>query len=326
MSNQVVRSSIDSKASDKGKGKAETGSLSPYHEPGTSDEPLSNALEEALTTPLSPVSVASSLESSFDRASPIPAPPQAHYSAPIRPKPPRLLSQLTRSTLPSSTSQYASGDRRVTHAGYPSQGESSSSNSRAWRTFPTTALCDEPFPDLDPSTGLPAARKASTDSNAPSLHLQRTITDLLQTPTKEPTSYLPFNFAMPRVQLPGLPSLNGGQAASTRSVSSSAPAQKDWSSWATSWWSGSKSNMDSQLAEEDQADTVEEEAEKHRRKCECCHPSAYQAELTSRPYSKESNCLLSWSPGFRLFGSLELASVSVMLLHMRFCSSDSAYK
>jgi triacylglycerol lipase len=264
MSNQAGRSSFERNPLDKGKGRAsEGGQISPYHEPGSTDEPLTDALEEALKTPLPPVSVASSLESSFDRKSPISAPPQAHYSVPVRPKPNRLLSQLTRSTLPSSTSQYAAQDRRVTQSGYTTHGESSS----AWRTSPTTAICDEPFPDLDPTTGLPAAdRRSSIDSDAPSLHLQRTITDLLQSPVKEPASFLPFNFALPRVQLPGRPSLDSVRPASTRSVSSSAP-QQDWSSWASSWWSGNKAKMDSQLAEEDQAETVEEEAEKHRRKC-----------------------------------------------------------
>ena len=247
---------------DKGKGR-EAGPLSPFHEPGMTDEPLSMALEEALTTPLSPVSGPSSLESDFHSSSPIPAPPKVHHSAPIRPKPPRLLSQLTRATLPISTGQWASKDRRVTHGGYQTQGE----GSQAGRSRPTTSICDEPFPDLDPTTGLPvASRRGSASSNAPSLHLQRTITDLLQTPTKEPSSYLPFNFALPRVQLPGRSSVDSDRPSQTRSISTSAP-QQDWSSWATSWWSGNKSKVDSQLAEEDQADTVEEEAEIHRRKC-----------------------------------------------------------
>lgn len=264
MSNQSGKASPERKSIDKGKGRAEPGILGPYHEASHGDEPLARALDEALRTPLPPVTVESSLESSFDRTSPISAPPQAHYSVPLRPRPNRLLSQLTRSTLPASTSQYAARERSVTHGGYPTQGESSS----AWRTSPTTAVCDEPFPDLDPTTGLPAPnRRASIDSDAPSLHLQRTITDLLQSPAKEPSSFLPFNLATPRVQLPGRPSLDTGRPASSRSVSSSAP-QQDWSSWATSWWSGNKAKVDSQLAPEDQADTVEEEAEKHRRKCE----------------------------------------------------------
>ena len=247
---------------DKGKGKANEGLISPYHGPGMTDEPLSMALEEAISTNLSPVSPRSSLDSDFHPASPISPPPQAHHSAPLRPKPQRLLSQLTRATLPISTGQYASKDRRVTYGDYMSLGESS----QAGRSKPTTAINDDPFPDLDPTTGLPVAlRSNSASSNAPSLHLQRTITDLQHSPVKAPSSLLPFNIAMPRVSIPGLSSGDNGQPSGTRSISTSAP-QQDWSSWATSWWSG-KSKMDSQLAEEDQADTVEEEAEKHRRKC-----------------------------------------------------------
>jgi triacylglycerol lipase len=248
---------------DKGKGKAEGASLSPYHGPGMTDEPLSMALEEAISTNLSPVSTRSSLEeSNFNSASPISQPPQAHHSAPLRPKPQRLLSQLTRATLPISTGQYASKDRRTTYGGYFSQGESS----QAGRSKPTMATNDDHFPDLDPTTGLPVAhRSGSASSNAPSLHLQRTITDLQHSPAKESSSFLPFNIALPRVSIPGLSSGDNGQPSGTRNISTSAP-QQDWSSWATSWWSG-KSQMDSQLSKEDQADTVEEEAEKHRRKC-----------------------------------------------------------
>jgi triacylglycerol lipase len=248
---------------DKGKGKADGGSISPYHGPGMTDEPLSMALEEAISTNLSPVSPRLSLDSDFHSASPISPPPQAHHSAPLRPKPQRLLSQLTRATLPISTGQYASKDRRVTYGDYMSQGESS----QAGRSKPTTATNDDHFPDLDPTTGLPdALRRNSASSNAPSLHLQRTITDLQHSPAKESSSsFLPFNIALPRVSIPGLSSGDNGQPSGTRSIGTSAP-QQDWSSWATSWWSG-KSQMDSQLSKEDQADTVEEEAEKHRRKC-----------------------------------------------------------
>jgi triacylglycerol lipase len=185
---RMAQSSID-----KGKGKADGGPLSPYHEAGMTDEPLSMALQEAITTNLLPVSTRSSLEESdFNSASPISPPPQAHHSAPLRPKPQRLLSQLTRATLPISTGQYASKDRRVTYGGYFSQGESS----QAGRSKPTTATNDDPFPDLDPTTGLPSAlRSNSASSNAPSLHLQRTITDLQHSPVKEPSSFLPFNIA-----------------------------------------------------------------------------------------------------------------------------------
>lgn len=224
--------------------------------------PLTSALEEALTTPISPVSISSSLGSSFDKPSPISRPPEAHHATALRPRPPRLLSQLTRSTLPNATSKYANTERRVTHTGMPVGGESS----QAGRTLPTIALCDDPFPDLDTTTGLPLARKSSTDSDAPSLHLQRTITDLLQSPVQEPSSYLPFNLAMPRVQLPSRPSLDFRRTETTRSVSTSA-TQQNWSSWATDWWSGNKGKVDTMLDEGDRADTVEEEAEMHRRKC-----------------------------------------------------------
>lgn len=237
--------------------------------------PLTSALEEALTTPLSPVSISSSLgsRSSFDTSTPIPRPPEAHHATAVRPRPPRLLSQLTRSTMPNSTSKYANTERRVTYGGMPVGGEAS----LRLRSSPTTALCDDTFPDLDPSTGLPPARTSSTDSssNAPSLHLQRTISDLVQSPVQEPNSYLPFNFSMPRVQLPtlpGLPGLSGRPSSelkrtdSARSVSTSA-ARQDWSSWATNWWSGNKGRVDGMLEEGDRADTIEEEVEKHRRKC-----------------------------------------------------------
>lgn len=271
---------------DKGKGRANDNEDSeepvipdrPRHETGEAragpSTPLSSALEEALTTPLSPVSISSSLGSSFDTSTPISRPPEAHHATAVRPRPPRLLSQLTRATMPNSTSKYANTERRVTYGGMPAGGEAS----QRLRSSPTTALCDDPFPDLDPTTGLPPARTSSTDSdsNAPSLHLQRTISDLVQTPVQEPNSYLPFNFSMPRVQLPtlpGLPGLSGRPSSelkrtdSARSVSTSA-TQQDWSSWATNWWSGNKGRIDGMLEEGDRADTVEEEVEKHRRKCE----------------------------------------------------------
>lgn len=265
---------------DKGKGRASTDEERPIiaDQHRQSEEaragpstPLTSALEEALTTPLSPVSISSSLGSSFDTSTPISRPPEAHYAAAVRPRPPRLLSQLTRSTMPNSTSKYANTERRVTHTGLPLSGESS----QRLTSSPTTALCDDPFPDLDPTTGLPLGRTRSTDSNskAPSLHLQRTISDLVQSPVQEPSSYLPFNFAMPRVQLPALPGLPGRSSLelkrtdTARSVSTSA-SQQDWSSWASGWWSGNKGKVDKMLDEGDRADTVDEEIEKHRRKCE----------------------------------------------------------
>ncbi|WVF66905.1 hypothetical protein IAT40_001648 [Kwoniella sp. CBS 6097] len=255
---------------------------------GTPDEPLSAMLDEALHTSLSPVSISSSLESSFERPSPIPEPPLAHYHAPLRPHaPPRLLSQLTRSTLPISSLSYEEQNRRshneksVSHTGIPREGESST----AWqRSRPTTALCDEPFPDLDPTTGLPIdnrGRRGSTASDAPSLHLQRTITGLLSTPPRKSTesSMIPslpslpnFNLSLPRVSLPSAPSLPRVSLPSApsldfgrRSISSTAP-QEDWTSWATGWWNGNKGKVDEMMSEEDRADTVEEEKEKLRKK------------------------------------------------------------
>lgn len=273
---------------DKGKGKADAAMEFTFSKPTTSDfvgpaggagpsTPLTSALEEAIETPLSPVSISSSLgRSSFEQASPISRPPEAHQGTAMRPRPPRLLSQLTRSTLPTSTSKYANTERRVTHTGMPSTSSHAASSSKDWRTSPTTALSDDPFPDLDPTTGLPLARRESYDSDAPSLHLQRTITDLLQSPPKESSSYLPFNFALPRVQLPGRPSLDLKRTDTPRSISSTGP-QQDWSSWASSWWTGNKGKVDKLMSEDDQADTVEEEVEKHRRKCELtssiCRPS-----------------------------------------------------
>ncbi|OCF34680.1 triacylglycerol lipase [Kwoniella heveanensis BCC8398] len=256
---------------------------------GTPDEPLSAMLDEALHTSLSPPSISSSLESSFERASPIPEPPLAHYHAPLRPHaPPRLLSQLTRSTLPISSFTYQDQDRQRhskersnSRTGIPREGESSS----AWqRSRPTTAICDEPFPDLDPTTGLPIdsrERRGSTASDAPSLHLQRTITGLLSTPTRKSTesSLIPslpslpnLNLSLPRVSLPSAPflprvslppapSLDFGR----RSISSTAP-QEDWSTWASGWWNGNKGKVDEMMSEEDRADTVEEEKEKLRKK------------------------------------------------------------
>lgn len=244
---------------------------------------VSTALEEALTTPLS-----SSIDSTY-ASSPISLPPRAHYATPIRPLPPRLLSQLARSTMPTAGLSYASaGKRRAVSEGDPSRGESST----AWRSASPVEM-DEPFPDLDPDSGLPQRRKDSTDSDAPSLHLQRTITDLLAAqPDKQNTSFLPFSVpglnlpslpSMPSIpslpSMPNLPSINlPGHSAldgtgAKRSISTTSP-KDDWGSWATGWWSGHKTKVDETLSKEDQADTVEEEQEKHRRKC----------ELSSRPF------------------------------------------
>ncbi|WVR03961.1 hypothetical protein IAU60_000960 [Kwoniella sp. DSM 27419] len=267
--------SIKGKERDQGSGATAT---SPgRHGSGTPDEPLAAMLDEALHTSLSPPSISTSLESTFERPSPIAEPEIAHHHAPVRPHvPPRLLSQLTRSTLPTSSLTYAEQNRArdryrsASHTGIPREGESST----AWqRSTPTTAVCDETFPDLDPTTGLPVhsqMRRGSTSSEAPSLHLQRTITGLLATPPRKSSDsgYLPsipslsnLSFSLPRVSLPSAPSLDF----SKRAISSSAP-QDDWTSWATGWWNGNKTKMDEMMVEEDRAETIEEEKEKMRKK------------------------------------------------------------
>ncbi|WVW79990.1 hypothetical protein I302_101963 [Kwoniella bestiolae CBS 10118] len=269
----------------KGKQKAESTSTprmnisSKHHGTGTPDEPLSAMLDEALHTSLSPPrspSIPSSVDSTFDESlSMIAEPPLAHHHAPVRPHaPPRLLSQLTRSTLPTSSLnyEYQHKQRNASHSGIPREGESST----AWqRSSPTTAICDEPFPDLDPTTGLPLnqsrQRSGSTSSDAPSLHLQRTITGLLNTPPRKSSgtnsiipsmpSFSNLNLSLPRVSLPSAPSLDFRK----RNLSTSG-TQEDWSSWASGWWSGNKGQVDEMMSEEDRADTVEEEKEKLRKK------------------------------------------------------------
>ncbi|WWC68777.1 uncharacterized protein I206_102712 [Kwoniella pini CBS 10737] len=245
---------------------------------GTPDEPLSAMLDEALNTsispPHSPESLPSSVDSTFDGklSSLITEPPLAHHHAPIRPAPSRLLSHLTRSTLPTSSMTYGESQRE-NHRSL-SFGEKSSNEagpSKAWqRSNATVAITDEPFPDLDPTTGLPLNRRRrdSTSSEAPSLHLQRTITGLLDaSPNKKSTesSLLPslsnINLSLPRVTLPSTPSLDFTK----RGISTSG-IQEDWSSWASGWWSGNKGKMDEMMSEEDRAETVEEEQEKLRKK------------------------------------------------------------
>lgn len=236
-------------------------------------------IDEAIHTSISPTSLSSSLESSFDRAcpSPIPEPPRVHYPPSLRPRHPRLLSQLARSTLPTasvscpSLEQPQHGRRwSVSESMVIGAGEGSS----LWqRSVPTTALSDEPFPDLDPTTGLPLElsfhRRGSASSDTPSLHLQRTITGLLSAPTAKSAgessvaNMMPnFNFSLPRVSFPSKPSLDFGK----RNFSTSS-SQDDWGSWASGWWSGNKGKVDQMMSEEDKADTVEEEQEKLRKKC-----------------------------------------------------------
>ncbi|OXG46103.1 triacylglycerol lipase [Cryptococcus neoformans] len=243
-----------------------------------SDSSVPALIDEAIHTSISPTSLSSSLESSFDRTcpSPIPEPPRVHYPPSLRPRHPRLLSQLARSTLPTASVSRPSLERSQ-HGRRWSVSESmvigSGEGSSSWqRSVATTALSDEPFPDLDPTTGLPlelsSHRRGSTSSDAPSLHLQRTITELLSSPTAksagEPsvTNIMPnFNFSLPRVSFPSKPSLDFGK----RNFSTSS-SQDDWGSWASGWWSGNKGKVDEMMSEEDKADTVEEEKEKLRKK------------------------------------------------------------
>lgn len=103
---------------------------------------LASEIEEAISSPLD-----TSIDESVDHT-PIPLPERVHYPTmpPIRP---RLVSQLTRSTLPTAT---------LTHA-TPHAESSAMARRRS-------------FPDLDPVTGLPPER----------FELQRTITDVLRSP------------------------------------------------------------------------------------------------------------------------------------------------
>lgn len=232
---------------DKGKQRAPMTPQRPIQHPGNSPEaPLSHLLEEALNTPLPPVTISSSPDSSFQRPSLISPLPRAHQPPLLRPHHPRLLQSLARSTLPTATLTYAQRegshrDRASSQLGIPQLGESSTGWSRP---IITTSLNDGPFPDLDPSTGLPLDTSRDSANNHPqSRHLQRTITGLLSGPPRS-----------------GLT-----RTGSLRSISTSA-SQDDWTSWASGWWSGNKGKVDHVLSEEDQADTVEEERDKLREK------------------------------------------------------------
>ena len=296
---------------------------------------ISSAIEEALATPLS---LSSSVDSSYEPPhSPISRPPQAHQAPTMRPIRPRLLSGLTRSTLPTASLTYASAapKRRVASEGTPSKGESST----AWRSTSPVEM-DQPFPDLDPQTGMPTSIPTTLNGrgSSPSLHLQRTITGLLDAQSAEQnTSLLPFNLPnmpsmpsmsnlpnmpimpdfsslpnMPSLPRFGMPSLPGRpsmeRSESRRSFSSTASRDKDdWSSWASGFWSGNKKKVDATLAEEDRADTVEEEQEKHRRKCK-----VVRVDLTNRrPNTEESRCILSRTTRFRLSWSFKSSTVSL---------------
>ncbi|RSH94528.1 hypothetical protein EHS25_004332 [Saitozyma podzolica] len=259
--------------------------------------PLTAALDEAMQDELPPPSISSSVDSSY---TPISPPPRAHHPSAPRVNAPRLLSQLTRSTLPISSLSYASASspsprQRVSSwmglAPFPSETDQLGESSTAWmKGLPTTQLDLDAFPDLDPTTGLPysgggGAGRESFDSDAPSLHLQRTITDLLSAPTTETSAstpsggktYLPslpplpslssLSASLPRVSLPSRPSmsLDLRRTDSSRSLSTTAQ-QNDWSSWTSGWWGSHKSKVDELMSEEDQAETVEEEKAKLRSK------------------------------------------------------------
>lgn len=221
--------------------------------------PLTSLLQEALDTPIS--STPSSIDSAFEGPSISPLPRAAQPPILQSMNHPRLVSQLTRATLPISSLTYVSTSngrnvRSASHTGLPQLGESST----AWRKSMTI---DDTFPDLDPATGLPldSPRRSmdSFTSTAPSLHLQRTITSLLDPPQEESSSFPTLS------SLGGMiPKLSGGRP---RSFSTSA-AQGDWTSWATGWWgSGNKKKVDRMMSDEDKAETVEEEKDKLRKKC-----------------------------------------------------------
>ena len=248
--------------------------------PGTSRPPLSSLLHEALNTPLpDPVSFAT--QSPFQRPSPITAPPKAHQPPLLRRHEPRLLSGLAGSTLPSSSLSYASAletrhNRTTSHPAQPPLGDTPAE----WkRTASITSLYDGPFPDLDPATGLPLEVDEPSGSDHRSFHLQRTITGLQSAPLRsEENGVLPtlsdFTRSLPSLSLQGPRSSAEAWRSGTRRSLSSSPPQENWTTWATGWWNGDKGKVDNTLSEEDQADTVAEEREKHRRKCELAHNTA----------------------------------------------------
>lgn len=253
------------------------------------DQSLESMLEEAIDTSLPPAS-------SITPISPL---PRAHYPSTMSASAfrPRLLSQISRSTLPTSSLTYAQARDMQSGGsggdmGYP-YAESSAAAARR-RVSLSASAAGMGFPDLDPMTGLPLM-PAGEASNLPGgngdpdielraaqngqngLQLQRTITGLLKSPTQSmPSVPSPFSgVGLPK--MPALPSMSismpglGWQkqesaqssSMSRRSMSTSS-AQNDWG-WG--WWSGNKGKVDQMMSEEDQADTVDEEREKLKRKC-----------------------------------------------------------
>ena len=238
----------------KDKGKQRADSQSPKYGP-----PVDDLLEEAMSTPMS---VSSSVDSHFEHEPFLTPPPKALH-LPLR-RQPRLLSDLVRTTLPASSIAYEGvGVRhgRTIAQDLHQNGESSNGHRHDSRL----SRVAEPYPDLDPATALPVGRQYGALSRAPSLHLQRTITDLLSSSQqiRSSSSYLPN---LPSFSSVSLPSFGRTSTESVRPFSSSA-SQDDWASWANSWWSGNKGKVDRMMTQDDQAETVEEEKEKHRRKC-----------------------------------------------------------
>lgn len=273
--------------------------------PGLLPDPRSIPLPESppTATHADPETLESMLEEAIDtrlaashEITPIAPLPRAHYpssmSSTLRP---RLLTQISRSTLPLSSMTYAQATEspaayRSPYT-YPYPHAESSAAARR-RASPSGVG----FPDLDPTTGLPltlngaeggvaggesAGEGVGTGANG--LQLQRTITGLLKSPTQSIPS-VPFpTLGIPKMpSLPTLPNMPNVPGISTnwqsrRSMSTSS-AQSDWG-WG--WWNGNKSKVDRMMSEEDRADTVSEEQEKLKRKCESflsnrtCRPALY---------------------------------------------------
>jgi triacylglycerol lipase len=77
---------------------------------GRQEPTLDSLIDEAISSPLSTLSI----ESAFDHTSPISPLPQAHYPSSMTGLGrPRLVSQLTRSTMPTASLAYAPDGTRV---------------------------------------------------------------------------------------------------------------------------------------------------------------------------------------------------------------------
>ncbi|WOO78979.1 Lipase 2 [Vanrija pseudolonga] len=279
--------------------------------------PASSPSKGDLSSPDLRHSTSSNPSPSLDPISP---PPRAHHAPhpPQHLRPalrPRLVSQLTRATLPTASLTYASAEdtppRHQQRSVSYHVGQSSSSNQRqrsvsfttATGTFTTGALSSSPtgerlsnrdliaasiehaFPDLDPTTGLPLDQSPSrrrrrssvmSDASLPSLHIQRTITDLNRQPTsptlERPGPSFPLMGGLALPKLPPLPPILKGSRSSgeisgqKRDLSTTASSSIDWTSWKPGWWNKNKDQVDPMLSEEDQAGTVAEEQKKHQLK------------------------------------------------------------